>query len=763
MYYFFEKNIECQDFQMEHRSALSQLVGIILLGFSVSSAFAQDYQLHNSSVKLAVNPAELKFEINVYGTTETLSAAQQKSAGVKVSSSEERTLVWNDSERNIDFHVILNDDSFEITAKPEKPTKLIFPIVEPVNSKSALSLPIGMGHYVPVDDTEWAGFLEKHSPYSFTEGFSMPFIGVTDNHAGMTWIWNNPFYSEAAFSSSNGHLKTEVVTSFTTAGLELPFSIKGVWGSKDPVDCAVRYREHLKSRSELVTLSDKIKKTTATESLIGAGHVYIWGASLLNTEDVKNWKKLALDIKTARTDSNHIANKFVSTLDKESSATLNEFLAEEWASQYSKRELIGLMNRVLEKDYTADQYAVPNVQKGQELKNEIGKIFPDCFKSAGEWGGILSEKSIEKIHSAGIDKLWMGLPSWREGMTNPAGVTAAIRTGYLIGPYDSYHSMHLPNQTNSWETAQFGKELYDTGEIIDANGKPHTGFKKVGKLLSPVAAEPYVRTRLESILKQEHFNTWFFDCDAFGQYFDNYSKRYNHNKKLDLDYRIKRLKYAADTFGLVIGSEGGISLLNSVMSYAHGLMTPGIEWGDEQMYKDKASEYYLGRYYPENQPEVFFKEVPLKPELVKYYFAPQFRIPLYPVALGDSVIATHQWGFPSQKFKNVKALVRLTELLYGVPPLDHLSSGNLDTWLKDHSEYHKVFSPLQRAILSHTPMTNFAWLDETRLIQETKFGNIVTVTANFSDKPWKDIAEKSVQIHYLQDGKTVNYKIPQGW
>lgn len=49
---------------------------------------------------------------------------------------------------------------------------------------------------------------------------------------------------------------------------------------------------------------------------------------------------------------------------------------------------------------------------------------------------------IKEMKTAGIDNAWIGLPNWEQGYMQPDFVTEAKKMGYLVGPYDSYHSIH---------------------------------------------------------------------------------------------------------------------------------------------------------------------------------------------------------------------------------------------------------------------------------------------------------------------------------
>ena len=136
--------------------------------------------------------------------------------------------------------------------------------------------------------------------------------------------------------------------------------------------------------------------------------------------------------------------------------------------------------------------------------------------------------------------------------------------------------------------------------------------------------------------------------------------------------RIARMAWIRDTFGAVIGTEGCSAGVAPAIHFAHGVMTPVIGWGDPDL-SNKQSKYYLGAYYPPEEPQVFFKPVPLKEEHRYIYFEPRFRLPLFQTVFHDSVIATHHWSFASLKAQDQARTVELLELLYQVPPLYHLN------------------------------------------------------------------------------------------
>jgi hypothetical protein len=242
--------------------------------------------------------------------------------------------------------------------------------------------------------------------------------------------------------------------------------------------------------------------------------------------------------------------------------------------------------------------------------------------------------------------------------------------------------------------------------------------------------------------------------------FEDYSELHTVTQEDDMNARLERMAYIRDTYNMVVGSEGGAAYAAPVIHFAHGMMTPVIGWGDPDLRKNKESEYYLGGYWPPDGPKIFVNQVPLKEKYYHFYFDPRFRLPLYEIVFHDSVVATHQWGYGSLKFKDQVDTVELLELLYNVPPLYHI---NLDEF-KKHQErmkaHYDFFSPLHRE-LGLLPMTDFSWLTPDRLVQRTVFGDRVEMVANFSmedfDYQGKVIPKRSIMAKWRNTGETRIY------
>jgi hypothetical protein len=137
-------------------------------------------------------------------------------------------------------------------------------------------------------------------------------------------------------------------------------------------------------------------------------------------------------------------------------------------------------------------------------------------------------------------------------------------------------------------------------------------------------------------MDQFRCNSWSIDCDAFGDLYDDYSPAHPATQEDDMNARLSRMAWVRDRIGAVIGSEGGSAYAAGTIHFAHGIMTPGIGWGDPDM-KERNSPYYLRAYYPPDGPAVFLKQVPMKPKYRRIYADPRYRLPLHEVVFHTSM------------------------------------------------------------------------------------------------------------------------------
>jgi hypothetical protein len=495
---------------------------------------------------------------------------------------------------------------------------------------------------------------------------------------------------------------------------------------------------------------------------------------------VTDWKKLAQELKSqGDSTSPSPAKRIWSQMTPEAKGFVTQVIQAEWPDRYMKSQIATDLDRLLRQRDLYDEPAWRGValdpQCAALLQSDRSKLshadlcrlnshllaaaFPNYLAKPETWGNGTSPKMVQQLAAAGFDRFWLGSDGWDAFLERPETVVAAKQAGFLIGPYDSYNGIHRPNEPDTWETSQFDAALYETGAIIKADGTKRRGFKQKGFKLSPDAARPYVEKRVSGLMAIFPANSWFIDCDGFGEYFDDYSDKHPATQQSDMQSRIARMSWIRDTFGAVIGTEGCSAGVAGAVHFAHGVMTPVIGWGDPDL-SNKQSKYYLGSYYPPEEPQVFFKPVPLKEEYRYIYFEPRFRLPLFQTVFHDSVIATHHWSFASLKTKDQARTMELLELLYQVPPLYHLNVPEFQKRKAQMKRHYEFFSPLHRetALL---PMTGFQWLTPDGTVQRTAFGDSIEMVANFGPGDFRygstALSKDTILVTRRGSGKTQVY------
>ena len=723
-------------------------------------AAPETVRLSNSMWRVDIVPHSLAVEARLVDAeiVVPISSGQAGLGDVTKFSQNDNTLSWRFADQFLTVHVELIGESLSVEFVHDQQTSetlsLTWPVIKNSESLRAYILPLFEGSYVPKDDIRWQNFLAERGPINTTAGLSMPFWGLDLTDRTLTYILTNPFNNRIRFNKTAASaLDMEVSHAFTPNWEQKRYGLRISLGEASPIAPAKQYRHYLKQNAEFVSFIEKIEKTPAAERLLGAAHVYLWGGKLLSEHDITDWKALAARLKS----DSKIATRIWKQLNTEEREVLQEIVQSEYSSKYARRVVSRAISQQLEKRdfYEPSIWAeIPVTSEAETLiLQDVSTLslpelyrrncllfyaaFSDILRHPDEWGDGLSVKLLEQFAENGLDRLWLGVDSWQDGFRHPTAVAKATELGYLVGPYDSYHSIHHPNEKDTWETAQFDLALYESGGIVNADGTKSKGFKKKGYHLSPLVAQPYVEDRVNGIVEQmaSDFNTWFIDCDAYGELYDDYSSTHPATQLDDMNARLARIAWIRDTHNMVVGSEGGAAYSAATLHFAHGMTLPVIGWGDPDM-KSKTSPYYVGGYWPPEGPAVHIKQVPLKPNYLYHYYDPRFRLPLYQIVFHDSVITTHHWGSGSLKFENAIETLALLELLYNVPPLYHLNIEEFskhNAWIKKH---YAFFSLLHRQIGGQA-MTDFQWLSEDKLVQRTEFGNIVEMYANFGTDPFR--------------------------
>ena len=696
---------------------------------------------------------------------------------------------WVLDKAGVKVDVRLSQKELSVRFSSETADTFTWPVVQKTANMKTLIWPRWEGCYIPLNDSRWENYLVGCGGLDTLEGLSMPFWGLDCGDFSLTYIITNPYNNEIQFRKTSDGIGFRFTHEFTSLapGKEFGFLIR-LGGNESPVEPAMQFRQWLIERGEFVSMKEKMKNVPNAARLLGAAHVYLWGDAPFSRHDIPGakWRPFCTKlVEQARAAGTSPGKRIKQLMTPEHWAEVVEIAEAQWPSQYLKSQVANELSRLLTmkdfsdeaswRDVTLPDEAVELLANNRDAlsRAELCRMNSLVLHAAYEqfmlppeqWGDGVSIKMLNQFQENGFDRMRLCLEGWEGIEQRPAVAEQANQMGYLFGTYDSYHSIHDPSARgtdSTWATAQFDRELFETGPIVRRDGEKRGGFKGTGFQLSPIAARPYVEKRVRENMKNVPYSYYFVDCDAYGEVYDDYSPLHRASQAGDVRARIDRLAWIRDTFGLVVGSEGGSSYAAGVIHVAEGMFGPVFGWDDPDLMKDKNSDYYLGQYYPPDGPKVFVKQVPMKEQYQYFYYDPRFRLPLYEIVFHDSVVTTHQWANGSLKYSNVLDTVALTELLYMVPPLYHMNLDEFDRHREIMKKHYDFFSPLHRKV-GFAQMTDFNWLSADRMLQRAVFDDRVELVANFSLESRRhqefEIPARSVLAKWTEDGmvKTLTF------
>jgi len=599
-------------------------------------------------------------------------------------------------------------------------------------------LPISGGVVVRTSDAAQMRWLKAGSPWSLLE---LPVLAARYGDRQVVVIVPWPHYAEIVVGDALGVRYSFPPGRHQASPCEVVVSERG----PDPLEAARAFRGWRQSAPYIGALPrprllpDKAAALERVTRLYGAPHFYLWGPALFSRHDVprRRWVAFARTLRDAPDDSP--ASRMVARFNDTQRNALTELAAAEWPVDYLTAVVAAAINeRLSDHELAPLAPEATDVEVIQFNSRMLVDAFGGFLNPPKSWGDGPSTSLLDAMHGSGIERALLLLSDLYGHSPRPDVVARAETLGYLLGPYDSYHSVHSPdaNPDKTWETAQFDRAAFEVGRVINRDGSGHGGFKGRGYHFSPQAAWPYMERRVNNRLDQTHYSAWFIDCDATGECFDDFSPEHPAARIDDTRLRRYRLAWLESEHQLVVGSEGGSVLFADLIQFGHGVHTPYLGHLDPA-FRDRSSPHYLGRHWPPDTPEQSFKRVPPPPVLRSPYFDPTVRVPLYQAALGDEVIATHHWSFDSLKFDDPAATRELLEILYRVPPLYHL---NRQTWPERRERILKhlaFWGPLHRE-LATAPLVDFLCLSDDRLVQRTVFlteDGKVMITVNFGGEP----------------------------
>lgn len=649
--------------------------------------------LENAHWRVELDPATLALRVTPAGE-----ASVQASSGVAEhavsdlqASAEQATWQWDSGAYRLSARLEQRDLFLTLQAREPGDLALLRQPAEAMGN--GLIWPLAEGHYIPAGNPVWKAFLLEQGEVNTTQDLSLPLWGVDHGRFTLNWLLTNPFNNRLQWQADGKGLALSLTHEFTRLDPAAPMTLNLHLGDANPLAGAKRYLQWLVEQGRYEPLADKLRQTPEAQKLLGASHLYLWGNDLLGLEDVRDWPLL---LKRLR------GHELKGLLDKESAKVLTQTTAlNRYEQTVLLRGLNAAINKKVRQSWQVDEPDMTRLAaRYGELRSELAVAFAGALSDAPEtWGSTLSAKTVKSLQDAGLQRLLLTLgEGWEGGLWHPEAIRAGVNAGYLMAPYDSYETALSATENPDWTTAHLGSNAYRNCAIVLKDGKLKTGFQQSGHYTDPRCVRPLLEARVKAVQASAGFNAWFLDAYATSMVFDSYRDGATMTQAQNAEGNIDASRWLNTALKLPAGSEDGNAITAQGILFAHGMQTPVIGWGDREMTQDKQSPYYVGNWYPPEQPAVFFKPVPLKEPFRTVYFDPAMRLPLYQAVFHGSVITTHHWLFDSLKLSNVQAENELTQLLYNVPPLYHLSAATIKQRLPLIQRQDRFFRPLHQRL-----------------------------------------------------------------
>lgn len=698
-----------------------------------------------------IDPETFDLKIEIDGVEESVSNLIGKRE-VKNFKSDGKKASWSYEKDGINVEIEKEDGYLDVSISStiDGENNFLWPLI----SGEEYVLPIGQGKLIPENDENWKKYFNQISEIKTIEGLSMQFFGVNKEKYSLVYIIDNIYNNSLIFDTEDG-IKFSFKHEFPSINKYKKYGFKIYVTDKNVTDISKVYRNYLIENNKFKTLKDKESENENIKKLYGAPHIYFWNSRVISEDNV-DWKNLKNNFPN---DLKMWIKKLLKEKVEDGEELLNvfdEIEKEEFVSKYLKNKFIKVLSEItklrefynervfenLDKDFEKYINNIENLNELEviDLNKKLLKLkLGDIVDPVEKWSNSVTIDLLNDFKKSGLSNLWIGFDSWENGFIKPEFVDMANNFGYLIGTYDSYHSIHKPG-AEKWITAKFEDEnLYEDATVTNKNGEKIQGFNGVGRKLNPTLALPSVKNRVNLILDTGlKFNSWFLDTDGTGEIYDDYSKNHITTEKDDIDARIERIKYLSNEKNMIVGTEGGNDFVNQYVAFAHGIELPAFAWMDKDMSKNKESKYYVGNYYAPNGgvAKMFSQQIPLKDYFKNIFLNNKYNIPLYKLVYNDSVITTYWWGWGTLKFVDDIETRMMNEILYNIPPLYHVDDEEWKKYKDVIVNHSKVWSDFSKKVINKE-MTKFERIDEEGNVQMTQYGDDIKILANFSEEDYK--------------------------
>ncbi len=699
---------------MKGLQTTSPALGWLLMSLLAAPLAAAPLTLQGETQSYSIDPDTLAISVNKIPVS-----AGQPARQVDQLQQDEQQASWHWPTQDARVNVKLDGDDLLLTLVSDSPRQLAWYSLP--KNQTHLSLAFGEGSRFSVRDSDWLGYVgDELAELNTHHDLKLPLWSQDAGKQTYSWILQTPYDNQLSFTRKGGRLQLSAQHEFSSVNRQAPMVVRLSVGD-DWLAGARRYREWLQGEGAWQSLADKFARIPAGRRLIGASHVYLWGDALLDRQDVKDWPGLQATLRQQPA--------WLQGFSGEERAALAASAPEPWQQTLIMAGLNRLIASLLPLPAQQGPLSQSKVLalRQQWVKGQFG----EQLVAQERWGQGLSLPVVEALQQAGLRKLWLGTPQWTAALQQGDALTAAQRLGYLVGSYDSYDTAIPPGSNDSWLTAQLPVEIGKHCAILEVNGKPKPGFGGEGVYLNPGCPLPFAKSRMSELARTSGINSLFLDVDGTAMASNDDNPAHQQGSQAMIADRNARMSWVGERLGLVLGSEDGNALTSKPLMFAHGIQSWGFGWEDAAMRQQAKSPYYLGKWWPDEAPQLFFQPARLKPRYLKTVFNPADRLPLYQAVFHDAVLNSHHWLLDNLKFPGIKEERALLGLLYNTPPLVNLSRSTLDSRLPELVRLDSQFAPLHEALWDKA-LVGFRWRDGVGRVQETRFSDGSRLVANFS-------------------------------
>lgn len=381
-----------------------------------------------------------------------------------------------------------------------------------------------------------------------------------------------------------------------------------------------------------------------------------------------------------------------------------------------------------------------------------------AYAKANGWLKTFGEKAIQRPNVKrlpGAPNIWAMIPDgekaahakelkalgvsrflWSSGGSAEAVKAIAAMDDVLIGRYDNTQDVFHPSLM-----AHMGRPgLLGTGgeawphDVMWTGSTPDTWRKAWGieikegtntvmdhcATMCDVKAPFYEYERVREELKTKPYTARFLDTTFSEPWKECSNPAHRQTRRESHFWRKELLRLLVDRFGLVTGSERGSCSGVPVADYFEGMMSISF-CGLPRAGRD------IQITWTNDLPEV----------VTRYQVGAQYRLPLWELVFHDCCCAHWYWGDTQNKAPEVWDRRTLFNVLYGTSPVFLY---NAKQWpaIREHvAATCRQTIPIGRKV-GFSEMTDHQILTPDRQVQRTVFANGVTITVNFSDRPWTD-------------------------